>query len=461
MISFKNTAFVRLSSALLFVGFTGCQLQPRIEADTEALATQAAAASAPIRFLSEPGPVDATEPAPMTLTLSDAVIRALRTHPEVQASLARVRIIQSGADQARLLPNPILDVALRFPEGGGKSIIDVGLAMEMVSLLQRPGRISAADDRLRAASRDAVTTVLDVLAGVQRNYVAIQALDALIQIQGESRRLLAQVLEIAQSRLNAGEGIRLDVTVIQSQQIDLETQIAENRLQSEQARLALARLIGEPSRTTAWKIMPWQPPVRVEGTESAWITAALNERPEIQAQRYELSALGAELRLAKWFWLQGGGAGLSAERDGDWSSGPAVTIPLPVFDVGQARKAGVQARLIEAGHDLTSQQRQVVEEVRRALAASRLLSQNLSRVRGELVPLLERRREEAVSAFRTGQADITALVLAVQELQAAKARAAELEQRAASAWIDLERAAGGPGAVMKIGKSTTQPTTRP
>ena len=101
--------------------------------------------------------------------LDDAVERAMRHDPGLQAALARVRAALAEADQARLLPNPVLSVALRFPEAGaGKPVIEAGLAADLLSVLQQPGRIKAADHRLRAASAEALTTALDLLFEVIR-----------------------------------------------------------------------------------------------------------------------------------------------------------------------------------------------------------------------------------------------------------------------------------------------------
>lgn len=52
------------------------------------------------------------------------------------------------AKQARLLPNR-MSVVFRWPQGGGSPEVEAGLAADLVSLLSRPGRLTAADSRLR------------------------------------------------------------------------------------------------------------------------------------------------------------------------------------------------------------------------------------------------------------------------------------------------------------------------
>src|SRR5690606_35135715 len=100
---------------------------------------------------------------------------------------------------------------------GGEPTIEAGLTAELLSLLQRPGRISAADDRLRAAGAEAVTTVLDVLAEVQRQYAQVAALQASLPLMEQRRDLVTRMWRLAHDRLEAGEGGRLEVVTLDAE----------------------------------------------------------------------------------------------------------------------------------------------------------------------------------------------------------------------------------------------------
>ena len=189
---------------------------------------------------------------------------------------------------------------------------------------------------------------------------------------------------------------------------------------------------------------------------------ALEKRPEVQSRRYELAARGAELRLTRFAPFDGAEIGVDAERDaGDWSVGPGISTPIPLFNWGQAKRQQAQAALIEARHDLTRVQRQVIEETRRAYAALAASQGNLDRVRNDLIPLQEKRREQAEAQWRGGQTDITGLLLAEQDLRAARTRQLELERRVSEALYRLQRAVGGPGIAASLVAPTTAPTTLP
>jgi cobalt-zinc-cadmium efflux system outer membrane protein len=459
-LDFFPSASARRSVLGVTLLLSGCVSQgnwPQPEQD----AATSTGLSQPIRFDRTAGVTDLPDAPPQTLTLPAAVEKALTTNPQLQAALARVRSAQAEARQSRLLPNPVLSVAVRYPEGGGKPTVEAGLAADLLSLLQRPGRVSAADHRLRAASAEAVSTALDVLKEVQERYFAVQALDELTPVLEARRKLLDRLLDISRSRLRAGEGTQLDVTTLESQRVELDLEIAEKQLELREERLALARLLGQPSGAADWKLTPFNAARTPLVAERDWIALALERRPEIQARKWEVAALGGDLSAARFAAIEGGDAGIDAERDDGWGVGPAVSSPLPIFDWGQARREKLRADRTEAMHKLTEERRRVVEEVRRAHAAYGVLTDALAQARDRLIPLMQKRLEQAEGQYLSGQADITALALAEQELQAARARRIELERRAFEALSRLQRAVGGPGVARRIAAPTTAPATMP
>lgn len=431
-------------------------------ADLSPAVARATAAAGRIEFRLVGEPVDVENPTGDVLMVAEAVRRALAHSPEIQAALARVRGAEADARQARLLPNPILRVVLRLPEGGGSPEIEAGLAADLISLLTRPGRTNAADSRLRAASADALSEVLDVLSAVQVQYVAIQTNDALLLVLQDRLRIIDRLLEVARSRLQRGFGTRLDVLSLEAQRVGLQTELADARLERSEARLQLVRMIGEPSGNIEWRVTPWKPYRKPFIAEPKWVLMGLENRPEVLRQRFELAALGAEYRLTRFAPFEESAVGAEAERaEGEWALGPAVSMPIPLFDFGQARRQKAQAALVEARHNLTRIHRQVVEETRRAYAAFAASRENLARVQSELIPLAQRRLDQAEAQFRGGQTDITGLLLAEQELQAARARLVELERRNTESLIRLQRAVGGPGVMPTEPAAATSPATQP
>lgn len=426
--------------------FAGCQSTPRADVDAARSAGEATGLPAQIDFIAvgpDGGPLDEPDAAGAELTLADALRRAVTTDPGLQAAMARVRIALADADQSRLLPNPVLNVVLRW--GPGKPQIEASLAQDFVQALQIPRRSSAADNRLRQAAADAVTVAIDVASEVQERYATAQASAEVVPLLRDRMVLLERLAAVAKSRLDAGEGTRSDLVTLQSQRVELQVEIDQAVLSEREERLRLARLIGEPSSTASWSLDAWTVPGNDLQPESRWVDAALLRRPEIQAVTWKLRALGDDEAIARLLPWEGASVSVDAQRDDKWFAGPSVSTPLPIFDMGQAKRARVTAEQLEARHELTLTRRKVVEDVRVAYQTMTASNANLARIRDELIPLQQQRRTLAEDAYRAGQSDVTALFLAEQDLRLTQSKAIEVERQAVTAFVRLQRAVGGPG----------------
>lgn len=447
-----------LGGAALLLVLSGCHVAAPEYPDPAVTAALAAGLSEPIVFRTDPEVLDEVRHGDGVLTLSEALLLTARHDPRIQAALSRVRMAEADSGQARLLPNPVLSLAFRWPTEGGKPIVEAGLTGELVAVLQRPGRVSAADNRLRAEAATAVATILDVLSETRESYAAVQSFDELLVVQQDRRLLLDRLLELAKARLNAGEGTQLDVTTFETQRVELETEIADKELERREERLKLARLIGEPTGEADWGLSKWAMQMPMSLTERQWVVLALERRPEVAASLYELSALGEELRLTRFAPFDSTEVGIASEKDPDWSLGPEVSVPIPLLDSGQAVRARARSAVSEARHKLLQARREAVEDTRRAYATYRTSAANLNRVQNELLPLQERRLSQAERQYQAGQAEITSLFLAEQDLRAARAKLVELQRRVSESLIRLERSAGGSAALTG---SQTRPSTAP
>ncbi|MBI1850533.1 MAG: TolC family protein [Planctomycetes bacterium] len=438
----------RLVSASLLLALMSCQsVGPRSAVyESGALGDVGKA----IVFHSESGPIDTPMALSESLTLGDVVQRTLATDPSIQAALARVRVAEAEADQARLLPNPILSFFLHFPQNGVAAPIEVAINEDLFSILQRSGRIDAADDRLRQSTAEALGVVLDVLLDVQSRFVRLQAIEGRLSALENRATVLANLLDVARARLSKGEGTTLAVTTLETETVELRSEATELRSEREDQRLILVRQMGNPAGRTDWRQASWKPPDAAPVAEQAWIEAALERRPEIQARRWQLAALGDELGLARRSTLAGMAVGADVQWDDGWSQGPSAALPLPIFDFGGPRRAAAEARVVEARHLLLDAQRLAVQEVRRTLAAFAAARALQEDVQVNLMALQQKRRSEAEAAFRNGQSDITAVFLADRDIQTTQIRIAELERRTAEAYLRLVRTVGGPGVVANV-----------
>jgi len=103
-------------AAALWAGSCAGPAAPRAEEEVGR-----AAGLDPIEFRVEGMPLDMEPHGAERLALPDAVRLAVERDAELQAALARVRAALADAEQARLLPNPLLTLVVRWPEGGGRT----------------------------------------------------------------------------------------------------------------------------------------------------------------------------------------------------------------------------------------------------------------------------------------------------------------------------------------------------
>jgi len=435
----------------------GCQGPP--QTDVTGQAARLTGIEGAISFRDKGRLPPAAAPSDGALTVDQAVRLALWHDPRIAAALARVRGAEADARQSRLLPNPILSFDIRFPEGGGEPITEVIPTEDLVAILQKPAAISAADNRLRESASDAMTTVLDVVSEVETAYASAQSSDTEITAAAERMSAAQKLRDLAQSRLAAGEGTRLDVLTLDSQRLQARADLSDLRLQRLEPRLELARLVGDPRGKADWTLEPWRPGPVAQGSETAWIDAALANRPEILSKLWELRALGDDVSLTNLSALQGDMIGGYGERDKTWTVGPMLTIPIPIFDVGNETRAKAVAQRDAARQELAQQSSEVIEQVRLAYATYAAALDALRQAQGELLPIQQQQRQQAEESYKSGDSDLTTLLQAQSDLQETRSKVAELEEKAAVALVQLRRAVGGAGIAATVQDSA--PSTGP
>jgi cobalt-zinc-cadmium efflux system outer membrane protein len=443
---------------VLSFALAGCQGSVGLDMTGEV--ARQAQLGAPIRWERVGQPIDtAADADAATLSLARATELAVTNSPQLQAALWKVRQAQAEADQQRLWPNPILSLVMRFPEGGGKPALEAGLAGDLLAILRRGRTISAADDRLRAASAQALQEAADAIAEAQKTYIAAAIVDEELAVLDRRRELLDRQLQTGRARLKAGEGTRLDVITLEAQTIQLDADIADKQAERADQRLILTRMIGRPGGGIDWKLEPVAIGSQSLQAERAWIEAGLKHRPELDAVRWELAALGEEAQLASWSLWDPAEVGVASQRDPDWQVGPTLSFPLPIFDMGQARRDKATAARLAAVHQYVAAQRGAVEDVRRAYATLLAARAASARAVEQILPIEEQRRDLAEKAYKAGESDLTTLLLAEDSLLTARFKALELREKTALARVQLERAVGGRGVAARM--ATTLPTTRP
>lgn len=379
--------------------------------------------------------------------------RALRADLEVIGQ-AKADLVQAG-----LLSNPMASFLIRFPEAGGRSMLDFGITQELADLWLIPSRKRAAQAALQQTLLSYVDRVIELLTEVKSRYFELQYLHMATDLQEQNLQILKQSLDSAEARYRAGVGNVLDVNLIRARQ--LEAQLALQILKTDYLTTQhnLLRLMGVSFDSVDWKTQPLALEFQVLNiNEPQLIELALLQRLDALAADWQLQSAVANLEQQRLRVISSLGIGVSAERSEmraqpgrkiladtarasianggltapeiqskaerrrerdqqiDWTIGPAMQFPMPIFDQNQAQIAKAQFKARELKERYEEVQQRIVENVRSTLAQRKLAEYRAQYYRDLLLPLQESNLQIAQQVYRAGQESILTVLLAQESL---------------------------------------------
>ncbi len=379
---------------------------------------------------------------PQTLTAPEAVTLALRHSPLLQADLARLRAAMAEAEQTHLLPNPLLTVALRLPEAGGGAEWDLGLSGALTSLLNRPGRQRAADARVHAAAATALETAFAEMEATRIAHARAVEQEALVPLRLRQEEIAMEILRRTRQRRSAGEAGTSEERGAEHAAARATAEANRAHVAARAARLELSARIGSPGGAADWSLTP----VGLPGpllTDEDWIRAAAERNPSVERARWLALAEQEEAAIAGAIVREGLEAGAVAEKEAEWSAGPAISVPIPIFDDGTSRRHLAAAEATTAAHLLVAAQRSAQAETRAFWEGFRAaLSRREDLLKREIPPLVAL-LETAKSAALAGEVSPADVLRAEDALLTARASALLVELEAHLAFARLLRSAGG------------------
>ena len=404
----------------------------------------------------------------ITLTLSDAVERALSDGTAAKLASLRVEESRSNADLARAAIRPraeavVSDVnqnlnlktfGLALP--GFPTLVPpfnvfdahIAASMNVIDVAARR-RSAAARQQIKVSEAERERDDDDVAAAVASLYFTIRRAESLVDETAANVKLFERLREQAAHEQQAGVGTRLDTTRADVQLSRQRQALIVAETQRDTARLALLRAIGaemDAAVVLAGRGEAAPPP---DLDPDAAIAAARERRPELRALDEGLEAARLELAAARgerWpkLSLQAQG-GYNGNYLGDlsWTRMIGGSIALPLYTGGETgariEEARLRQRTLEIQRNETD--RQIQEEVRRSLLAYRsadsrvALAEENARLAGDELTF-------ATDRFVNGVASDVEVDNAQTSVAAARdARISALADRE-QADIDLARATG-------------------
>ena len=311
------------------------------------------------------------------LTPKSAVQVALLNNKELQATYADLGIAQAALVQAGLLKNPVFDGAVTwFNDAGNTPNLAFGVAWSFIDLFYIPLRKAVAQSELEEAKLRVALAVLEKSAETKEAFVSYVAARQEIELLEQVRRSAQASVTAAASLRKAGNLTALQFDQQQNQLTNAKLELAQAKAAAAEAREQLNVLMGLLGRDTRWRAprrLPHAPgsAPNTRNVESRAVARSLN----ISLGRQRLTTLGRQYNLVKRTALVPDlEAGAEYEREveveapeaepGEPASAPVKTLrhaigptfefEVPIFDRGQAKKAGALMQILKAENELWS-----------------------------------------------------------------------------------------------------------
>ena len=371
--------------------------QARLGADVRWLTTEAARSQAS-------RDVDALLARP--LSADDAVRVALAYSPALQAALYEAAASSAAATQSARLPNPVFAFErLARNEGGGRELeITRSLSLSLLDLLLLPRRLRLAEYQQQANRLSLAGSVVQAAVEARQAWIGAVAAQQSLRYSEQVKATADASAELARRMQSVGNFSKLQRAREQAFAADAVTGLARARLAARSAREALVRALGlSDEQAAALKLPERLPDLPSAPRDEASVSqAATEQRLDVQMARARLEFVAREQGLGRVTSIVGG---LEVGIKDDRATGRApqrgydISVPLPIFDFGDAARARDQATYTALFYRAAQLARGASSQLRESYAAYRTAYDIARHYRDEIVPLRKTIAEENVLRY--------------------------------------------------------------
>lgn len=378
--------------------------------------------------------------APATLSLNDAMARAIDANRAILAARMARAIDVAGIQAAGQRPNPEVsfEVSRETPHWAFTGTVP----LEVSGKRQR--RVDVANATLAVTEAETARIAADVRADVRRAYYQAVGAVRRVAMAQELEAIQTRARDAAQDRFQTGAAPRLEALQAGLALSQAQNDVAAARGDLNAARADLNALLAYPLDAAPALADPLD--VGRMPTPEAAAQQVLAGNAELQVLDKRIAEDRARVALAKALRHPDPSVTGSFTYDAPgefqfgWRAGAAVA--LPIFTTGRPEMAVAEATLARTIADKDARVAQITGAVSAALARATAARQTVDRYQNDILPASLQVEQMAEESYRAGQ---TGLPAYLQTLQAAR----EIRQRALQAGLDyqlaladLERAMG-------------------
>jgi cobalt-zinc-cadmium efflux system outer membrane protein len=364
--------------------------------------------------------------------------------PHARALAARINVAKAEARLGTQIPNPSVGVSR---EDAGGSTDQFFAAEQSLPVSGRLRLLRRAGDAAGLGVREQTRHDLLLLRGdVRIAFYSLLAAQERERVLSEHVLALNEVLRIIRERELAGEGSGYDVLRADRELSEVRSELAEAQVAALAPQAQLASLLG--LRDSAQLQATGSLETRTETPVLEVVLArALQSRGDLAGQQQQLARFDFERRAAERQKIPEPVVGAGVKRvtsSGFADSGyvASVTIPLPLFNRGQAESARAHALHERTQSEIGALQSQLEAEVRASYATLQLRRKSAAEYAAKLAASGPELSQTAKLSYEEGERGIFELLDAMRVEQTSRTRMIDLQLAAKLAEIELDRAVG-------------------
>jgi outer membrane protein TolC len=288
------------------------------------------------------------------LSEDDAQRIALSHAPALQALLFDRAAASADATQAARLPNPVFALE-RLAVGGTPNQVELtrSLTLPLLDLLLLPTRVAQADAAQQRLRLQLAADVLRAAGDARAAWVDAVSADESARQAERARDAVEAGAELARRMEAAGNFSALQRAREESFATDASAGLAQARRAQRRTRETLVRALGLDATEAAALTLPGRLPdlpATLPPPEQAQ-QSALDQRLDLRIARARLDELARAQGLSRVTGTVDAlelGAERRTRTGEPREHGLTLSVPLPLFDTGDATRAGANARVAAA-----------------------------------------------------------------------------------------------------------------
>lgn len=372
-----------------------------------------------------------------TPNLERLIEEALRENLSLQAFEHRVAAFEARVPRAGALDDLLVTLELRNVPVSSFDFDSTPMSGKAITVSQAvpfPGLRGARTAVAREVAGSVAVELRDrrlmVVGQVKQAYFGIDFLDRAVRLTGENLQLLGDIAEIAESRYAVGKGIQADVLQVRVARGLIEDKLLELRALRSTAVSRLNLLLNREPSSLVGLLRPWSPRM-LTMTEADLERIALERRGLLASLDHAKVQWEAEADVARresrpGFRFSVGYVQRAAAQDDPVRGGDFLTVQaaltIPIYRGRKQKKKEIEA--LERAREKTLERAwelvRIRQKIREKVIQIRQHREQHILYEKSILPQSEMAMSSALSAYRVGRTDLSAVLEAHSALLRSK-----------------------------------------